>query len=106
MRTVEVHYEITGASGSPVLLLAAPLGSALEIWDPLVEALSERFRVVRDDHCGHGRSPAVLSGGSQDSGTPVNPYAKTLATALYRAKLEFSTARTWRSSSNPSEPTV
>ncbi|MGH3783026.1 MAG: alpha/beta fold hydrolase [Pseudonocardiaceae bacterium] len=29
-----------------------------------------------------------MIGGSQDSGTPVNPHAKTLASAIYRAKLE------------------
>jgi 3-oxoadipate enol-lactonase len=62
MRTVEVHHEITGASDLPVLVLAGPLGSTLEIWDPLVEALAERFQVLRYDHRGHGRSP--VPGGS------------------------------------------
>ena len=55
---MEVHHEITGASDLPVLVLAGPLGSTLEIWDPLVEALAERFQVLRYDHRGHGRSPA------------------------------------------------
>ncbi|HEY3692537.1 MAG: 3-oxoadipate enol-lactonase [Pseudonocardiales bacterium] len=58
MRTVEVYHELSGAADSPVLVLAGPLGTTLEIWDPLVEALSERFRVLRYDHRGHGRSPA------------------------------------------------
>jgi 3-oxoadipate enol-lactonase len=58
MRTVDVHYELSGASDSPVLVLAGPLGTTLEIWDPLVEALAERFQVLRYDHRGHGRSPA------------------------------------------------
>lgn len=57
MRTVEVHHELTGASDLPVLVLAGALGTTLEIWDPLVGALSERFRVLRYDHWGHGRSP-------------------------------------------------
>ncbi|MGH3783025.1 MAG: alpha/beta fold hydrolase [Pseudonocardiaceae bacterium] len=57
MRTVDVYHELTGASDSSVLVLAGPLGSTLEIWDPLVEALSKRFRVLRYDHRGHGRSP-------------------------------------------------
>ncbi len=30
MRTVEVHHELTGASDSPVLVLAGPLGTTLE----------------------------------------------------------------------------
>jgi 3-oxoadipate enol-lactonase len=58
MRTVEVHHELTGSSDSPVLVLAGPLGSTLEIWEPLVEVLAERFQVLRYDHRGHGRSPA------------------------------------------------
>jgi len=57
MRTVDVYHELTGASDSPVLVLAGPLGSTLEIWDPLVEPLAERFQVLRYDHRGHGRSP-------------------------------------------------
>lgn len=57
MRSVEVHHELTGPSGSPVLMLAGPLGSTLEIWEPLVEVLAERFRVLRYDHRGHGQSP-------------------------------------------------
>jgi 3-oxoadipate enol-lactonase len=57
MRSVEVHYEITGPPGSPVLVLAGPLGSTLDIWQPHVESLAEQFRVLRYDHRGHGRSP-------------------------------------------------
>lgn len=57
MRTVDVYHELTGASDSPVLVLAGPLGSTLEIWDPLVEPLAEQFQVLRYDHRGHGRSP-------------------------------------------------
>jgi 3-oxoadipate enol-lactonase len=57
MRSVEVHHELTGASDAPVLLLAGPLGSTLEIWEPQVNVLAERFRVLRYDHRGHGRSP-------------------------------------------------
>lgn len=63
MRSVEVHHELTGSPDSPVLVLAGPLGSTLEIWEPLVAALAQRFRVLRYDHRGHGRSP-VLGGGS------------------------------------------
>lgn len=58
MRSVDVHHELTGPSDSPVLVLAGPLGSTLEIWEPLVDPLAERFRVLRYDYRGHGRSPA------------------------------------------------
>ncbi len=63
MRTVEVHHELTGSPDAPVLVLAGPLGSTLDIWQPQVDALAEQFRVLRYDHRGHGRSP-VLHGGS------------------------------------------
>ncbi|MGH3899555.1 MAG: 3-oxoadipate enol-lactonase [Pseudonocardiaceae bacterium] len=57
MRGVEVHHELTGPSDLPVLVLAGPLGSTMQIWQPQVEALAERFRVLRYDHRGHGGSP-------------------------------------------------
>lgn len=60
-RSVDVHYELTGPPDAPVVVLAGPLGSTLEIWDPQVKALAEQFRVLRYDHRGHGGSP-VASG--------------------------------------------
>lgn len=45
-------------------MLLNSLGSTLEIWDRQVGPLAERFRVVRFDLRGHGRSPA-----------PPGPYA-------------------------------
>lgn len=57
MASVEVYHEITGSPDSPVVMLAGPLGSTLDIWQPHVESLSEQFRVLRYDHRGHGRSP-------------------------------------------------
>jgi 3-oxoadipate enol-lactonase len=63
MRSVEVHHELAGSADSPVLVLAGPLGSTLDIWEPHVDRLAERFRVLRYDHRGHGQSP-----------TPSGPY--------------------------------
>ncbi|HEX8935110.1 MAG TPA: alpha/beta fold hydrolase [Pseudonocardiaceae bacterium] len=57
MRSIEVHYELAGPVDAPVLVLSGPLGSTLEIWQPLAERLAERFRVLRYDHRGHGQSP-------------------------------------------------
>ena len=57
MRGVKVLYELDGPADSPVLVLAGPLGSTMQIWQPQVEVLAERFRVLRYDHRGHGRSP-------------------------------------------------
>jgi 3-oxoadipate enol-lactonase/4-carboxymuconolactone decarboxylase len=61
MSAPELHYVVDGRAGSdaPVLLLIHPIGGALEIWDPVLFALQQRFRVVRYDQRGHGRSPAL-----------------------------------------------
>jgi 3-oxoadipate enol-lactonase/4-carboxymuconolactone decarboxylase len=57
MSAVDVHADVQGPEDAPVVLLAGSLGSTLEMWDPQVAALAERFRVVRYDARGHGRSP-------------------------------------------------
>jgi 3-oxoadipate enol-lactonase len=54
---VDVHTVIEGPSDAPVLVLSPSLGSSLDMWEPQSTALKDRFRVVRYDHRGHGRSP-------------------------------------------------
>jgi 3-oxoadipate enol-lactonase len=49
------HYEVTG--DGPPLVLTGSIGSSLAMWEPQLPALADRFRVVRVDHRGHGRSP-------------------------------------------------
>jgi 3-oxoadipate enol-lactonase/4-carboxymuconolactone decarboxylase len=61
---VDLHATVDGDPAAPVVLLLGSLGSTLEMWDPQVPALAERFRVVRADARGHGRSPV-----------PPGPYA-------------------------------
>jgi 3-oxoadipate enol-lactonase len=53
----EVHYELTGPDGAPVVVLTGSLGSDLSMWDPQMPTLSRRFRVLRYDLRGHGASP-------------------------------------------------
>lgn len=54
---VAVHCRVEGPEGAPVVVLSGSLGTELGVWDAQVAALAGRFRVVRYDHRGHGRSP-------------------------------------------------
>lgn len=56
--TVELHHVAAGPEDAPVLVTSNSLGTALAMWDPQAAALSERFRLLRYDHRGHGGSPA------------------------------------------------
>jgi 3-oxoadipate enol-lactonase len=55
----EVHYVEQGNSAAPPLVLANSLGTTLAMWDPQAGALARRFRLMRYDHRGHGRTPTV-----------------------------------------------
>jgi 3-oxoadipate enol-lactonase len=55
--TSVLGYDVTGPPAAPVLLLGSSMGTTAAMWDPQVDALSARLRVVRFDHRGHGRSP-------------------------------------------------
>jgi 3-oxoadipate enol-lactonase len=54
---VPLHHVESGPSDGPVLVLSGSLGSTLAMWRPQVQPLSERFRLIRIDHRGHGGSP-------------------------------------------------
>lgn len=113
MSTVELDYELVGPADAPVLMLAGSLGSTSGMWDPQVAALRERFRVLRYDHRGHGRSsvppgpysmdelaadalvlldritrPTVVIAGADDPATPVAPHAELIASGIPGARLE------------------
>ena len=51
-----LHHRVDGR-GDRTVVLSGSLGSTLAMWDPQLPALAERFRVLRYDHPGHGRSP-------------------------------------------------
>jgi 3-oxoadipate enol-lactonase len=55
---IATHYELSGPSEAPVVLLSNSLGTPLEMWDPQIPALAQRYRVLRYDSRGHGRSDA------------------------------------------------
>jgi 3-oxoadipate enol-lactonase len=53
----EIWAEDAGGGGTPVVLLHPGWGNA-DIWSPLISVLPGRFRVIRYDDRGFGRSPA------------------------------------------------
>lgn len=55
------HYQMDGPAGRPVLIFSSSLGTNFAMWDPQIPALSQKFRVLRYDMRGHGRS-AVTPG--------------------------------------------
>lgn len=51
-----IHYRLEGEEGRPVVMLSNSLGSRLEMWEPQIAALTERYRVLLYDNRGHGQS--------------------------------------------------
>ncbi|MDB5860508.1 MAG: 3-oxoadipate enol-lactonase [Ramlibacter sp.] len=61
MRTVlangaQLAYRIDGPDGAPPVMLSNSLMSTHVMWDPQMDALLQRFRVLRYDTRGHGAS--------------------------------------------------
>ncbi len=56
--TITTNYEISGQPNAPVVVLSHSLGSDMRMWDPQLPALEPRFRVLRYDTRGHGKSDA------------------------------------------------
>jgi 3-oxoadipate enol-lactonase / 4-carboxymuconolactone decarboxylase len=56
---VNIFYDLTGPVGAPVVVFSNSLGTTLEMWDAQVRALSNRFRCLRYDTRGHGRSEVL-----------------------------------------------
>lgn len=52
-----IPYHLVDGAGTPVVLLNS-LGATLDMWEPQVGPLAERFRVVRFDIRGHGGTNA------------------------------------------------
>lgn len=50
-------YDLTGPEGAPVVVLVHGLGLNRAVWQWMVPALSQRFRVLSYDFLGHGESP-------------------------------------------------
>jgi 3-oxoadipate enol-lactonase len=49
-------YRVDGPADGPVVVFSNSLGLNLGMWQPQVDVFAERFRVIRYDSRGHGRS--------------------------------------------------
>lgn len=69
---IRTHYELSGSAELPVLVFSHSLGVNLEMWEPQLEALVQKRRVLRYDTRGHGAS-ACPSGPytAEDLGTDI-----------------------------------
>ncbi|MBV1701217.1 MAG: 3-oxoadipate enol-lactonase [Hyphomicrobiales bacterium] len=56
---IQIHYELSGPTHAPVLMLSNSLGTTMAMWDALVPHLRGRFRVLRYDMRGHGQTEVV-----------------------------------------------
>jgi 3-oxoadipate enol-lactonase len=53
---VRIYYDLTGDASLPALVLSNSLGASLAMWEPQVNPLGSRFRLLRYDTRGHGNS--------------------------------------------------
>jgi len=74
-----VCYRLLGDDTKPLILLAHPLGMTQGVWDEMLPALLDRFRVLTWDLPGHGASAAWPQ--DDDSITPEDLAQEALALA-------------------------
>jgi 3-oxoadipate enol-lactonase len=55
---ISVNYMLEGPANAPVVTLSHSLATDLSMWDPTVPALTGRFRVLRYETRGHGKTDA------------------------------------------------
>jgi 3-oxoadipate enol-lactonase len=55
---LRTHYAITGDK-QPVLVFSNSLGTDFSMWDPQMAELERRFRILRYDTRGHGKSSVI-----------------------------------------------
>jgi 3-oxoadipate enol-lactonase len=53
-----LHVEVSGKDKGPVVMFSNSLGTNLHMWDGQMPAFEKKFRVVRYDSRGHGKSAA------------------------------------------------
>jgi 3-oxoadipate enol-lactonase len=55
---IDMHYTLDGPVNAPVVTLSHSLATDLSMWDPQLDALRARYRVLRYDTRGHGGTDA------------------------------------------------
>lgn len=55
---IQTYYELHGREGAPWLVLGHSLACSVRMWDPQIEALKGRYRILAYDTRGHGASDA------------------------------------------------
>jgi len=74
---IEMYYEVHGKEGAPWLTLSHSLACSVRMWDPQIEALKGRYRILAYDTRGHGESMA-----------PAGPYTLEMLAADLHALLK------------------
>jgi 3-oxoadipate enol-lactonase len=55
---IAINYTLEGPANAPVVTMSHSLATDLTMWDPTVSALKDRFRVLRYETRGHGKTDA------------------------------------------------
>ena len=55
---IEINHEIHGSEGLPWLVLSHSLACSVRMWDPQIEALKAKYRILAYDTRGHGATDA------------------------------------------------
>ncbi len=76
-----LFYDLAGPPGAPVVVFSNSIGTTLEMWEPQRRALQGRYRILRYDTRGHGRSP-VANGLSDAPPVTIDTLAQDLASLL------------------------
>ena len=55
---IQINHEIHGKEGAPWLVLSHSLACSVRMWDPQIEALKDKYRILAYDTRGHGGTEA------------------------------------------------
>jgi 3-oxoadipate enol-lactonase/4-carboxymuconolactone decarboxylase len=61
---IDFHYDLAGPEGAQIVAFSHSVGSAINMWEPMMPALTARYRCLRYDtrgHGGSGASPAAIT---------------------------------------------